>query len=409
MMMLRTVPLCLLLLLALLPCCADIFIISNQSSTLTPAETRSIHPVPVEEPQISMDAETVAVVENSVGVFTVSCTFTMRSHAATELQRTIGFPFTQQYGPDFMNVTVNGQAVKGDLMPMGDNLKDEPFWALMHPGSYRAFYVWPVSWKPHETKTIRCTYGMGQLDGYYGLVVGWQLQYVVRTGAYWKGPIGKADISVTFQPDGGKSSSHSTDGRYAGLSGGNNAHPALRLSYSQQARWVAPNKVVWRFTNWEPTEDITIDEFTWKGRMNWYTLPDTYQGTIVRYTTETLDAQVDRMLAPWKTRFAKEMATFDRAAARKYVAEHLYYEIIARQQCVFLNGPVLEVISSDGEEQQLRKHWQRYFLTYLGGWYHPDGKKTLVKVADLTETERANLAFLRLLVEKPLKMLDSDM
>jgi hypothetical protein len=62
--------------------------------------------------------------------------------------------------------------------------------------------VWAVVWAPGQTRRITCTFDMGEAEqSFWGLAQSYRLLYVARTGALWKGAIGKADVSVTFLAD----------------------------------------------------------------------------------------------------------------------------------------------------------------------------------------------------------------
>src|SRR5262249_26977729 len=61
---------------------------------------------------------------------------------------------------------------------------------------FPAALVWPVKWERYETRIIRLSYLMGDATWHNGIVEGFRLSYIVRTGALWKGPIGRADFTI---------------------------------------------------------------------------------------------------------------------------------------------------------------------------------------------------------------------
>jgi hypothetical protein len=387
-----------LLLMVAAPTDADILIVTEQGNT----------PIPQQETQISMDAEKIHLRSGEGGHYKAACTFTMRSHARVPLTRTMAFPVIDPRYSRFMKQHFKvalSSGKGGKLAPVPVKLKmkrDKATWAEMFYAKpphksldYPGYLVWEVSWQPGETKTIRVTYDMGgarRIGG--GLVDGWSLLYVVRTGALWKGPIGKAEITIDFGRD---ERSHRTS-----------ATP-LVISHPKNSRWLSKRKLRFSFSNWEPKRDIEVKHLGWLGLSKqvqeryFFALPHPYQGAKLRYTRAQLNRLVEGELKPWRKPFPRRVARIDRRALRKIIAAWLYHEILARHGDPFLLGKVKPdgsrpkgtVMSSEGYAYS---KWNSRFSAYMyhGGWYRPRyGPKGTVKVEDLAPLERQNLAFLK--------------
>ena len=399
------ISLCVLLSLPLL---ADVLILKGQGNTPLPLpyDGKGVRLVPAEEPLVAMEAETVEIVEAPVRITgeretIVTCRFSMKSYAEAPITRLMAFPIVDPQYAGLMQrsflVSVGDKLVKTEYHDCLKTVSLEVLrdWRLdIQAMKYAGYITWPVTWEPGETKTIGCRYNMGEREGlaYYTPVEGWQLCYIARTGALWRGPIGTADISITFRDD----------PRVFGPVG-NKQPPTQYLTFAEHAKWLSPTKVQWHFENWEPTDDIRVQFARWTGFSDAYhfVLPAHCAGAEQRYTTEMLDALVERELAPWRPAFPDEVAKCDRTAVRSLIAEVLYHEIFARHGDPFITGivggPRPADVSSESGDYYYGK-WHAYFQGYMyhGGWYRPDvKKKTKVTPDELNETERANLAFLR--------------
>jgi len=268
--------------------------------------------------------------------------------------------------------------------------------------------VWDVEWAPGETKTIRCSYNMGEPVTYAGLVAGWGVHYVVRTGTLWRGGvIGKADISIRFESNVGSPST--VPGAPAAHPKGQEPSSTVYVSFPESAKWVSEREVRWHFESWTPREDISVKTVFWHGldepfaRDYFYRLPKDYLGATTSYSDETLDQLVERELAPWRALFPEHCARFDRKKLRRIIADWLLHEILARHGDPFVVGKgelgVVKnpeaVMSMDG---YLYGRWHTAFEGYMyhGGWYRPRmGAKGTVSEKTLGAQEQANLRFLR--------------
>lgn len=361
-----------------------------------------------EEPDIAMAAETVEISERDPKVanhgFTARCRFTMTSHAATPLQRTVAFPANQLEAAEHlhrsMKVTVDGAQVTTALEKTRKRTWEEEMYGRPEadPLDYAGYVIWKVRWEPGQTREIVCEYDMGgPEEGFGGLVQKWRLLYVVRTGALWRGPIGKADIVVRFREDPRTRpllEHHGIGDAPAGT---------FRVTYSNQATWVSPMELRWHFVDWEPTDDLVVERVRWQGLHDHYSylLPTPYGGGTKTYTDAWLNELTEREVAPWRKLLPQETKAFDVKPLRRHIAECLYHEIKARHGDPFIIGKTADRPHPQGvvadDNTHLYSRWMMYFVSYSyhGGWYRPDrGLGGPVPDEALNEQERANRQFL---------------
>ena len=358
---------------------ANLFVVASRGDT----------PVPVQEADVALAAQTVRITEG-VYEFRASCTFVTKSLADKPLTRTVAFPvghasFAQLMAKAF-KVTVDGAAVETRLVKPSRQAAPKPI--LDSPG----LVLWEVTWQPGQSHTIACACNVGRPEHLWGLGAGRRLVYAARTGARWKGKIGKADISVAFR-----------------------ANPrlwlrdvapkaVLRTSYPEQAKWASPTEVRWHFENWEPTDDLVVEVLAWRGLgaqlYDDFLLPYAYAGAASEYTDATLEALVERETAPWAAAFPRQVKALDRKRFKRLIADLLHHEILARHGDPFLLG----------RDPTMHGRWRAAFAIYSrsGGWYKPDRKKTRADVLkELNATETRNLAFLKAYVDEPTRRLEA--
>lgn len=390
---------------------ADVVVVYDQGNTPVPvsgdisaSSQSSMKLSAIQEKNISMDEETVRIEETDSGSYNVTCSFTMSSHSDKVLKRLIGFPIVE---PEFDYSMARSFKVKVDGKKMQTKiqmLRDSKTWEEKLYGShdhgdlnYPGYVVWSVVWKPKQTIKIICTYDAGiPVITYYGLSVMYRLKYIVRTGALWRGPIGKARISVKFT---GNFKDFNLRNQYAT---NDSSKSLLHITYPENAEWISNDEIVWHFKDWNPDKDIVITKAKWQGFHKGYFFlpPFPYQGDRIKYTDAMLDSLIEKELNPWKRMFLQEVAKMDRIPLRRYIAECLFHEITARHGDAFIlgkvgDGPKPKVFSEEDDSFYYGK-WKAYFdyFSLHGGWYRPDMEKT-ISDKDLNDFERANRAFLK--------------
>ena len=234
---------------------------------------------------------------------------------------------------------------------------------------------------------------------------GWRLRYIVRTGALWKGPIGRADITIrlTGHPILASDFTATPNSKWTRLD--------PPFSYPNNARRISPSEVTWHFENWIPDEDVWVGVVEWAGFsfehpwQNFISLPVPYKGGTETYTDAMLERLVDRELEPWRDSFP-EHANRDRPVLKALVAEWFYREIFARNGDGFFLGKKDEGGPAAGKtwgrdmDGNYLSWWSDKFPranSARGGWYRPGtglGPDGTVRLSDLKGLERKNAEFL---------------
>jgi hypothetical protein len=276
------------------------------------------------------------------------------------------------------------------------------------PFDFGAAYAWDVTWAPRETKTINVNYAIGSMLLHDPFVSGWRLAYVVNTGAFWKGPIGSAEFTFRFRAP-SASYPPSLDDAFLERPGPDVAYPGY--SYPDHARRISPTEIQWRFEDWTPTEDVWVGYLRWKGmdghlglRNVVFTGPD-YRGAELAYDDAFLEQWVSFRLDPHRVRFPQQTRAF-RPRLKALYARALYHEILARNGEGFYLGrandgqPDPPDAYAEDTEGNYISIWQNQFQmsSRYTNWYRPGtgkGPHGSVRLEDLTEIERRNLAFLQ--------------
>lgn len=395
----------------------DILTIQNTGNTI----------IPRQETDISMDAETVSIkpvrrdegdFKVDTGEYSVSCTFVLTCHASESVTREIAFPVSR---PDYSRWLAEGFQVfvvrQGEREALKTELKmtidrgsmtwaDVTYWERPHDTfGYPGYVTWEQTFDPGETQIVQCEYPMGRPAGIHPCrpFTGDVFEYVVRTGALWRSEIGEATITLRL----GRPSVYSD---------------RITMTYPGSARWELDDTVTWHFTNWEPTEDITLALTRWTGYdvneipWNHYRLPHPYLGAEEEYTEQFLDRLVEREVCRIAKYYPERVQTMDKAFIRSMVAEYLFYELFARHGDAFVLAPYTKANLAKYHEATgtwtdsfIFSRWKLWFegYGYHGGWYScfdPETRKPNppVKLNDLSPKEQVNVVFLKRFIERPL-------
>jgi hypothetical protein len=387
---------------------ADIYIVHRVGANIVPAKSADI----------SMDAEDVRIEPQESG-YHVTATFVMHNHAVRQVDSLVAFPILgstlgrpSNLDQDFQ-VHIKDrdepdgayQRVIAQIQP-GRARADQDASSPTNPpkvvGDYPEAVAWNVTWQPGQTKIIRVGFDMGEpmyLPGSNRLVQGWQWTYIVTTGSLWKGPIGRADISIRFTTPSMK------------------GWPPLcnyrQVSYPDHAQWNGNELVAWHFENWTPTGEIWVRTVDWQGLMEKdvsryrFNLP-VYRGAEREYDKKTVEDLVNRDLHLATEHRLAEVQAFDRNLLRIAIADWLLHEIYARHGDSFYLGkespsfPFGEHMAGDGEGNLYSFWWVQFGdYSYRGGWYqpreHPAGP---VKITELDPMEQKNVRFLRAYLDR---------
>ncbi len=157
----------------------------------------------------------------------VDCLFEFENISSNTVKATLGFPAEDEsYYYDggneslpfhYFQVYVNGKLTKSEY-------KDK-------------FFIWEVTFPPKEKVMIRNKYGASLSFHYYK---DW-FEYIMTTGANWKGPIERATVTVQYKD---------SDELYK------------RLIDAQPENFrIKDNKIIWEFRNFIPDSNIKVTEF----------------------------------------------------------------------------------------------------------------------------------------------------
>lgn len=361
-----------------------------------------------------MDAEEVVIEwkdldEEELLGFYCNATFVMRNQTDHQVNNTVAFPLIGLKGGIRDKVikveigsTLEGRTTFARVKPV---LKQRENETTKHDGmadippkkitDFPSSVVWDVSWAPGETKIIRVSFEMGwpmTLRGSNNMAEGWQVMYIVSTGALWKGPIGRADISIKYP----------VDKKFFQLPLGDKR----QVSYPENIKQNDENTIVWHFENWTPTEEIWLAELKWRGlppeRIGdyFYGLPTEYTGDKNAYTDAFLETLIEKELTFARKHLPDKVASFDTITLKIAISDWLLHEIYARHGDLFYVGQGSPRAGVFGDTKgNLYSFWQekfRPYSRYKGWWYQPnDGPVGGVKMASLSEIEQRNVRFLR--------------
>lgn len=368
---------------------------------------------PLKSEDIVMESERVLVEEaarDSDDTHRVTAVYVMRNDSDHTVTTRVAFPFRErrhaalETGNSFRVTVVDaeGREVSPDCEKIRPDDIEKP------PYNFGSAYVWEVSWEPRETKTITVNYVIGEMLLHELFVEGWRLSYVVNTGAFWKGPIGSAEFTFRFLAP-SASYPPSLDDAFVDSSDAALLRPGY--SYPEQARRISPTEVQWQFENWVPTEDVWVGHIRWVGLDGRFGLhnvvfagPD-YRGAEIAYDDAMLETWVSRLLEPQRERFPAQSRALQPGLKALY-AKVLYHEILARNGEGFHLGrendgqPEPPDVYAEDTEGNYISIWQNQFQmsSRYTDWYKPGtgkGPHGSVRLEDLTEIERRNLAFLQ--------------
>ncbi|MBI5691474.1 MAG: hypothetical protein HZC55_15430 [Verrucomicrobia bacterium] len=387
---------------------ADIYTVRREGAGIVPERSTNV----------SMDSENV-VIGWGQHSFEVIATFVMRNQSEYEVTSLVAFPIIGSGYAGYLDISrefkVDMKSGTGDQNPfMRANVQRRAgakttartdYFAADPPknvADYPEAVVWEVTWAAGETKVIRVRFEMGDpmvLRGSNQLVRGWQLMYIVSTGALWKGPIGRADISIRLPNE---------NPLWAPGPG-----TIRKWSYADQAKWDGQDTIAWHFENWTPSDEIWLRSVEWAGlspqAIDYFLffLPP-YEGDKKAYSVELIDSLVRRDLALADQYFPEKVKAFDATPLKVAICDWLLHEVYARHGDPFYVGKesaslkVSDGLIGDGEGN-IYSSWQMQFGKYGGmrGWYRPrrepDGN---VKTASLSSMEQENVKFLRSYLKK---------
>lgn len=178
---------------------------------------------PINSNKIAMVSESVYI---DIPAATVDCNFIFWNPTQESLEILIGFPGHEEpeYG-DF-NITLRDFHSYVDGKPVEVTIKRDT-------ATTRIWYTKKVLFEPNTTKRVRNTY---KVNYSVSINSGFWFSYIMKTGANWKGKIGRADVYM-----------------YMGRS-------LYEVTQIEPKNYVIKDKTIeWHFENFEPKEDISIN------------------------------------------------------------------------------------------------------------------------------------------------------
>jgi hypothetical protein len=207
---------------------------------------------PIENKEIEMVAETV-MVRPAGRRWEAICTFILKNTGeATEIQ--VGFPDMTDEGPgaDLTKGTIQDFKCYVD----GEEVNTQHKTGIESPSKtgpyYPLAYVWEISFKKGQKRTVKNTYNFGGLYRSDGTT---DLNYILTTGALWKGTIKSALIVFDL----GK------------------LDPRFTYSIRPTGYKIKDHQISWNFKDFEPETDIEIGLSTLV--QDWFEKAETYKRT----------------------------------------------------------------------------------------------------------------------------------
>lgn len=216
---------------------ADDSIVADYGKTVYPKQTDDI--------QMLSEKVDVTFGENAEGCreADVTCHFVFRNATKSTVTATVGFPGNDsETGPGWsrplsdFKASIGGKSIQTKVKPeilWGDPKKDEHY-------GYKDWYIWEMTFPPKSDTVVDNSYAycLSSNSGYGKL----SLKYELDTGANWRGKIGDAAVTVTYDD------SDDLENRVIAI---------------QPTGWVRKdNQILWHFKDLEPstTDNILIQE-----------------------------------------------------------------------------------------------------------------------------------------------------
>jgi len=229
--------------------CSVVFVLSSKKAAAcgVTAGSPGYLIVPLNESDIRLSKVTVNVKSvvvshqgSQVPVPLVTSQFTLSNPSKRQVNLNVGFPMTyntmmffetEDYAKD-LTFTVDGTKIT----PMKKNADSDDEARI--GSKYHYYYAWPVTFKPGEEKIITCTYfaewAYDQLGGLF--------TFIAQPGSLWRGKIDRADFS--FEMNEATTRQYNDDDYSSEI--------------APRGYTVKNNVIEWHFSNWLPTQDITI-------------------------------------------------------------------------------------------------------------------------------------------------------
>ncbi len=202
-------------------------------------------PGPVKNDAISMVSEDILIQERTQGGWQVSSTYVFQNTTDKPVKLSMGFP--EMSGDDPTEFLEFKTTVKGEVVKV-KTAKSAPFLKLGSAPLGRV-HLFDVDFLPGETVTVAHDYKM-EGGGSVAIAIEKTVQYVTRTGALWKGPIGRAQFTIRTH-DVYELLAWSPEFKFKSL-----RHFVIQKGVSTGMELVLENK------DWTPKGDLVLDLMT---------------------------------------------------------------------------------------------------------------------------------------------------
>lgn len=215
---------------------------------------------PVKQHDIQMISEVVKITPSQANwknypFMKTEATFVFKNTSNKKLRLKMGFPFGENTHCVPFTTTINGQKVKVSKIHTR-NLETKI--------NIKYSYTWFVTFNPYEQKTVQNIYFCHAIE-YPHRIIDFYVNYITKTGSFWKGPIKRADFYVAIPPK------NVTPIVYQALSQRPTESTQKCQNYKEdEVEWevcrtikpagykIVKGYIEWHFKNWEPTEDILV-------------------------------------------------------------------------------------------------------------------------------------------------------
>lgn len=201
--------------------------------------------IPIQENNVRLIKEIIKIRDDEVNGL-----FTFKNTAKQQAIVQMGFPFTQDTEPSLIRkdigeiedinkkfvVRINGKELEVSKKKINESIR------LGIGSKYEYMYVWSVNFKPKEEKVVECIYGIRwATDITYPS--GSSFTFITKPGALWKNNIEQAEFYIKL------------DDHVSKLL----RQKKIELEIKPKGYKITGYKTIeWHFTNWKPTEDISI-------------------------------------------------------------------------------------------------------------------------------------------------------
>lgn len=232
-------------------------LIGESGHTVYPINTDKIQMVS-EHVKVKMATYDLKGVSTGARRAFVTCDFLFENTSSDEIKAQIGFPgsifrWTDAVTAPILNEFVSSidgskkkVQIKKEVLNQRKNKysADGKKWKEDVVEDYRYWYTWDVTFPPLKRITVKNSYWVTLSSDQEG----WSFEYILTTGANWKGNINKAVIEIIYP---------------------NEKELKNRIIEMKPSGYrFDKNRIIWKFTDFKPIENIKVME-KWLEKQKW--------------------------------------------------------------------------------------------------------------------------------------------